>query len=152
MDYWDHVWEPIGLLRRGTTLGYLQRIYELTKEYAQSRIQGGRPLAKHDIIASRLADIYLCLELDRQLLYRACWELDQMRGQLRDGVKALLGWSFAKEITMRIANHVCEIWGGSGITKDTAIEKFLRYVLSIRPPGGDIAMGMMKAGRELVEQ
>lgn len=150
-DYWNHMWEPIGLLRRSTTLGYLQRIYELTKDYAQSRVQGGKPLAKHDIIAYRLADIHLCIELARQFLYKVCWEIDQAeRGQLRNAAGGLLGWAFTKEITMRIANHVCEIWGGSGIVKDTPIERFLRYAWSIRSPGGDITISMIKAGHSLV--
>jgi alkylation response protein AidB-like acyl-CoA dehydrogenase len=153
MDYWDHVWEPIGLLRRGTTIGYLQRIYDLTMDYTKTRIQGGRLLAKHDIIAQRLADMYLCIELARQFIYKSCWELDRIgSGRALTGVNTLLSWAFIKEITLRIANHVCEIWGGAGIVKDTPIERFLRYAWSIRPPGGDITISLIKAGRNLVAE
>ena len=57
-------------------LGIGRAAYETAVEYAQLRVQGGRPLIEHQAIATKLADIAIRLEVARGAVWQAAWAAD----------------------------------------------------------------------------
>jgi short-chain 2-methylacyl-CoA dehydrogenase len=57
-------------------LGLAQGAYEMAKEYALNRQQFGKPIAKFQSVAFKLADMDMKIELARNTLYNACWLKD----------------------------------------------------------------------------
>jgi short/branched chain acyl-CoA dehydrogenase len=53
-------------------LGLAQGAYEMAMQYAQERKQFGKPIAKFQINAFKLADMATKIELGRNLLYKTC--------------------------------------------------------------------------------
>lgn len=104
-------------------LGCAQGAFELAMEYAQQRKQFGKPLAKIQVIAFKLADMALKIELARNLLYKACWLKDN---HLPFAKEAAMSKLYCAEIAKEVADEAVQIHGGYGLMKDYAIERFYR--------------------------
>lgn len=107
-------------------LGQMDRQLERTIVYAKARRQFGKPLAKHQAVAHRIADMKGRLEAARLLLYRACWRFDQ-------GENALLDISLSKLAVSQAAVQggldAIHIHGSIGINSEHGIEQMLRDAL-----------------------
>lgn len=107
-------------------LGQMERQLEQSITYAQNRRQFGKPLAKHQAIAHRLADMKARLEAARLLLYRACWHFDQGEDALLDISLSKLAVSEAAVLGGLDAIH---IHGSTGINCEYGVEQMLRDAL-----------------------
>jgi hypothetical protein len=135
------------MLHVGVSLGYYQAVYEQTKEYAKARYQGGKPLFEHEQIAISIADMHLYIQALRQLCYKTCWEYDQSESTLVNPLGENLCDAFSKEVHLRLADHVAEIWGGVGIMKGALSADFATLAFSMRPRGGSRLMHLLKAAK-----
>src|SRR5436305_3035003 len=107
-------------------LGQMERLLERTLTHAQKRRQFGKPLAKHQAIAHRLADMKARLEAARLLLYRACWRFDHGQDAVLDISLSKLAVSEAAVLGGLDAIH---IYGATGINCEYGIEQMLRDAL-----------------------
>jgi alkylation response protein AidB-like acyl-CoA dehydrogenase len=104
-------------------LGGSQGAFEMALEYANNRVQFGRPIASFQNIAFKLADMATEIELARNLLYKACWLCDESRGFSKEAAMAKL---YCSEVMHRCVDHAVQIHGGYGLTKEYPIERFYR--------------------------
>jgi short-chain 2-methylacyl-CoA dehydrogenase len=104
-------------------LGLAQGAFELALEYANTRVQFGRPIAQFQSIAFKLADMDMKLELARNTLYKACKMKDD---QLPFGREAAIAKLYCSEIAREIADEAVQIHGAYGLFKDSDIERFYR--------------------------
>lgn len=104
-------------------LGLAQGAFEMALKYANERKQFGKPLAKFQINAFKLADMAMKIELARNLLYKACWLKDQGRPY---GKEAAMSKLYCSEIAREVADEAVQIHGGYGLMKDYDIERFYR--------------------------
>ena len=51
--------------------------YEAALDYAQIRVQGGRPIVQHQAIGTKLAESAIRLETCRTMVWKAAWAADQ---------------------------------------------------------------------------
>ena len=105
-------------------LGIAQAAYEAAFEYAKTRVQGGKPIIRHQAIALMLGDMRMRLEAARSYLYRVAWHMDTdtpMDREARIMVKA-----FGVDTAVAVTQAAAEIFGGSGIMKEGPVEKYLR--------------------------
>jgi alkylation response protein AidB-like acyl-CoA dehydrogenase len=107
-------------------LGQMERQLHRTTAYAKERRQFGKPLAKHQAIAHRIAEMKRRLEAARLLLYRACWRLDQGESALADIALSKLTVSQAAVMGALDAIH---IHGARGINCEYGIEQMIRDAL-----------------------
>jgi acyl-CoA dehydrogenase len=112
-----------------TTLGTARAAYEMAAAHAATRIQGGRPLAEHDNVACRLADMYTELEGARSLIWRAAWAVEHDPAydyRLSSAAKLL-----AADVAVRVCLSAMEVHGGLAIMqRDSPVEKCMRDCLS----------------------
>ena len=104
-------------------LGCAQGAYEAALRYSKQRIQFGRPISKNQVIAFKLADMELKIELARNLLYKACWLAENKRPF---GKEAAMSKLYCSEIAREVADEAVQIHGGYGLFKDYEVERFYR--------------------------
>jgi alkylation response protein AidB-like acyl-CoA dehydrogenase len=104
-------------------LGLAQGAYEMALEYSKQRKQFGRPISKFQIIAFKLADMALQVELGRNLLYKACVLKQQGKPFAKESAMAKL---YCSEIAKSVADEAVQIHGGYGLMKEYDIERFYR--------------------------
>jgi alkylation response protein AidB-like acyl-CoA dehydrogenase len=104
-------------------VGIAQAAYDVAREYAKERRTFGKPIAEHQAIQHKLADMSTQIDAARLLTYRAA-ELKQ-RGEphTEEGAKAKL---FASEMARRQTAEAIQILGGYGYTKEFPVERFYR--------------------------
>jgi alkylation response protein AidB-like acyl-CoA dehydrogenase len=104
-------------------LGGSQAAFELALQYANSRIQFGRPIGSFQINAFKLADMALEIELARNLLYKTCWLRENGRPITKEAAMAKL---FCSEVMRRCVHHAVQLHGGYGLMKDYEVERLYR--------------------------
>ena len=104
-------------------LGGAQGAYEAALKYAGQRVQFGQPVSRFQAVAFKLADSAVEIECARNLLYKACWLLDNKRPFEKEAAMAKL---YCSEVMGRVANHAVQIHGGYGLMKENSVERFYR--------------------------
>ena len=104
-------------------LGLAQGAYEMALKYANERNQFGRSISKFQVIAFKLADMALKIELARNLLYKACWLKDNNKSFAKEAAMSKL---YCSEIAKEVADESVQIHGGYGLMKEYDIERFYR--------------------------
>ncbi|MBI4647006.1 MAG: acyl-CoA dehydrogenase family protein [Bacteroidia bacterium] len=104
-------------------LGHAQGAYELALKYSQERIQFGQPICKQQVIAFKLADMALKIELARNLLYKACWLRDNNKPFAKEAAMSKL---YCSEVAKEVADDAVQIHGGYGLMKDYDVERHYR--------------------------
>jgi alkylation response protein AidB-like acyl-CoA dehydrogenase len=115
---------PGKIIQAAKNLGVGVRAFEVTADYVQNYVQGGRILIKHQAVALRLADMATRIEAVRALTDRASRAVDENAGN----VDALCNMAkvYASEEIMKVAQHAVELHGGNGMMLDFGVEKLLR--------------------------
>lgn len=118
------------LMVAAQAVGCGQRALDLTVDYVKNRIENGKPLAKQQAIAFRIAEMESMVEAARQLVHRGSLLKDSKQPYSHHSAITKL---FATEMAMTVANVAMEIMGTYGYTKDSQIEKIWRdaRILSI---------------------
>ncbi len=104
-------------------LGIGAGAYELAVKYAQEREAFGKPIARHQAIAFKLAQMSTEIEAARLLVYRAA--------QLKDahqpfGPAASMAKVFASEMAMKTTVEAVQVHGGYGYVKEYHVERLMR--------------------------
>jgi acyl-CoA dehydrogenase len=105
------------------SLGIAEAALEHATAYAKERIQFGKPIAKQQGVAFKLADMATAVEAAKLLVYRAAF----LRAQgLPCGKEASMAKLFASKTAMENAIEAVQIFGGNGYTKDYPVERLFR--------------------------
>ncbi|MFX0173913.1 MAG: acyl-CoA dehydrogenase family protein [Candidatus Hodarchaeota archaeon] len=105
-------------------LGCAQGAYELALEYAKQRKAFGKPIARFQANAFKLADMAVEIEAARNLLYKATWFFDQGRDEYKK--LAAMAKLYCSEISKRVVHQAVQIHGGYGLMKEYPVERFYR--------------------------
>ncbi len=105
-------------------IGIARAAFEFARDYALEREQFGKPIAKHEAIAFKLADMATEIDAARLLAWRAGWMAEQGIPMGRgEGSMAKL---FAGDMAMRVTVDAVQILGGYGYIKEYPVERFMR--------------------------
>jgi butyryl-CoA dehydrogenase len=104
-------------------VGVARAAFDASLDYAQQRTTFGKPIAEHQAIQLKLADMATRLEAAR-LLTRSAAER-KMAGQRCD-VEAGMAKLFASETALELATEAMRIHGGIGYTTDLPVERYYR--------------------------
>jgi alkylation response protein AidB-like acyl-CoA dehydrogenase len=107
-------------------LGIAQGATDYALEYARTRETMGRPIAEHQLIAAKLADMETECEAARGLLYR----FGQMVDAGVEGPELTKASAMAKlkcgDVAMAVTTEAVQILGGYGYIKEYPVERFMR--------------------------
>ena len=104
-------------------LGVALRAYELAIRYAQERSAFGKPIAQHQLIQAKLADMATGIEAAKHLIAAAARKKDAGG---RADVEAGMAKLFATEVAQRCVEESMRIHGGYGYSKEFEIERLYR--------------------------
>ncbi|WP_243292001.1 acyl-CoA dehydrogenase [Bacillus sp. FJAT-47783] len=105
------------------SLGIAQAALEHATDYAKERHQFGKPIAKNQGIAFKLADMATQVEAAKLLTYQAAY---LRQNGLSCGKEASMAKLFASQAAMDVSTEAIQIYGGYGYTKEYPVEKFFR--------------------------
>ena len=104
-------------------LGIAQGAYEAALEYAREREQFGKPIAFHQGISWKLADMATKIMAARLLVYKAA-ELKEAHEPY--GLESAMAKLYASETALEVTNEAVQIFGGNGYLKGMEVERMYR--------------------------
>jgi len=107
------------------SVGMARAAYEAALAYAGHRKSFGQPIAAHQAVAFRLADMATRIEAARQLVLHAADLRDHGAPCLKESSMAKL---FASEMAERVCSDAIQIHGGYGYLQDFRVEQIYRDV------------------------
>ena len=105
-------------------VGIAQGALEVAVAYARDRKQFGKPIAEFQMIAAMLADMDAQTEAARQLLYKACVEIDA--GAADAGRWSAMCKLVAGDTAMRVTTDAVQVLGGYGYIDEFPVERMMR--------------------------
>jgi len=105
-------------------VGIAQRALELALVYSQQRKTFGKPIAAHQAIQFKLADMETRTAAARELLYRACAKID--RHEPDRGKYSAMAKLFASDTAMAVTVEAVQVLGGYGYVTEYPVERYLR--------------------------
>jgi alkylation response protein AidB-like acyl-CoA dehydrogenase len=103
--------------------GLARAALEYAVHYAKQRTQFGKPIAEHQAVAFRLADMALRVDASRLLTWRAAQMLD--RGE-RVTTEAAMAKLHASETAMWCSWAAVQTLGGWGYSREYPVQKWMR--------------------------
>ncbi|MEV5302024.1 acyl-CoA dehydrogenase family protein [Amycolatopsis methanolica] len=128
--------------------GVAWRAFELGVAYAQQRETFGRPIADHQAVLFRLAEMGTKVEAAHQMMVRAARKKDfGERNDLEAGMAKYL----ASEYCAQVVEDSFRIHGGYGFSKEYEIERLYREAPMLLIGEGTADIQRMIIGRRLLE-
>jgi alkylation response protein AidB-like acyl-CoA dehydrogenase len=105
-------------------IGIAEAALDYARDYAEERVQFGRPLSKFQGIQFKLADMATRVEAARGLLYRAAlaYDADEARKRKLSSMAKLN----ASETATWVTRQAVQIFGGYGYSREYPVEKLFR--------------------------
>jgi alkylation response protein AidB-like acyl-CoA dehydrogenase len=103
--------------------GLARAALEYATAYARERVQFGKPIAEHQAVAFRLADMALRVDASRLLVWRAARLLDAGERATAEAAMAKL---HASESAMWCTWAAVQTLGGWGYSREHPVEKWMR--------------------------
>jgi alkylation response protein AidB-like acyl-CoA dehydrogenase len=129
--------------------GVALRAFELAVDYAQRRQTFGKPIAQHQAIAFKLADMATKVEAAHQMMVLAARRKDS--GQ-RNDLEAGMAKYLASEYGIQVVEDSFRIHGGYGFSREYEIERLYREAPMLLIGEGTAEIQKMIIGRRLLEE
>jgi alkylation response protein AidB-like acyl-CoA dehydrogenase len=105
-------------------VGLMRAAYEDTLEYAKGRVQWGKPIFEHQLIAKKLLDMFAAIESARALLWKASWLCKtSFPGDLKMSLTAKI---YATNEAVKHTAEMVQVLAGYGISREYPVEKYAR--------------------------
>jgi alkylation response protein AidB-like acyl-CoA dehydrogenase len=137
----------VNIAARG--VGVARAAFEAALSYAQQRHTFGVPIARHQAIAFKLADMGVRVEAARLLTRSAAEKLD--RGDRAD-VEAGMAKLYASEAAFENATEAMRIHGGYGYTTELPVERYYRDAPLLMIGEGTNEIQRLVIARRLLER
>ncbi len=114
------------------------------KEYSENRVAFGKPIAVHQDIAFRMADMHVEMDVARMLMYNAAWM--KMQGG-RCGDMISVAKITSSETAVANANRAVSVFAGRGFGRGSVVERLYRDAKHTEIAAGtnDILRGIIAA-------
>ncbi len=112
-------------------LGIAAGAFEYALRYARERVAFGKPIAAHQGVSFKLADMAMNVEAARQLLYKTAavlQELPKDMSRISPETIRLSSMSkcFCSDVAMRVTVEAVQVLGGYGYVKEYPVERYMR--------------------------
>jgi alkylation response protein AidB-like acyl-CoA dehydrogenase len=111
----------IGIAAQAT--GIAEAAFRYAADYAAERTTFGKPIAEHQAVAFKLADMQTKVRAARLLTHEAAWMRDQGMRVTEAGARAKL---YASQVANEVTYDAVQILGGYGYMKDHPVERYYR--------------------------
>jgi alkylation response protein AidB-like acyl-CoA dehydrogenase len=123
-------------------VGMAQQAFEISLNYAKTRVQFGRPIGSFQAIKHKLANMVIDVDGSRYVTYRAAWLLGE---GLPAGQEIAAAKAWTNEACRRVVREAHQVHGGIGYTKEYDLQLYTR-----RAKAAEIAFDDADTHREMV--
>lgn len=131
------------------SLGMARAALKVAYDYAKERQSFGKPIAEHQAVGFRLAEMATQLEAARQLVHHAARLRDAGKPCLKEACMAKL---FASEAGERIVRDAIQVMGGYGYVEDFPLERIYRDIRVCTLYEGTSDIQKLIIGREMAKE
>ncbi|MBV8692469.1 MAG: acyl-CoA/acyl-ACP dehydrogenase [Actinobacteria bacterium] len=131
----DHALQMAAVALANEQVGGAQRCMEISVDYAQNRIQFGRPIGSFQAVKHRCADMLVQVEMAKSAAYYANWCAATESDDL--AVAAPMAKSYCSEAYFRIASDTIQVHGGIGFTWEHPAHLYFKRAKSAELLFGD---------------
>lgn len=107
-----------------TAVGLARAAYEYALDYAGERESFGKPIAAHQAVGAKLADMAMAVDAARLLVWRAGWMIDA--GLPLSRAEGSMAKCHSADVAVQVTQEAVQILGGHGYTRDHPVEKWYR--------------------------
>jgi alkylation response protein AidB-like acyl-CoA dehydrogenase len=104
-------------------VGIAEAAFRYAAHFAAGRTTFGKPIAEHQAIAFKLADMQTKIRAARLLVYEAAWKKDRAERHTEAGARAKL---YASQVANEVTYEAVQVLGGRGYMKDHPVERHYR--------------------------
>jgi alkylation response protein AidB-like acyl-CoA dehydrogenase len=104
-------------------VGIAEAAFRYATHYAARRTTFGKPIAEHQAVAFKLADMQTKIRAARLLVHEAAWMKDRGERHTEAGARAKL---YASQVANEVAYEAIQVLGGRGYMKDHPVERYYR--------------------------
>jgi alkylation response protein AidB-like acyl-CoA dehydrogenase len=104
-------------------LGIAEAAFRYAADYAAERSTFGKPIAEHQAVAFKLADMQTRIKAARLLTHEAAWMRDRGMRVTEAGARAKL---YASQVANEVTYDAVQTLGGYGYMKDHPVERYYR--------------------------
>jgi len=126
--------------------GLARRAMDEAIKYSQERIQFGKPIAAHQLIADKIAVMATKIDAARLLAQRAAALIDA--GQDCAKEVSMAKW-YGTELAVQATRDALQIHGSNGVTKEFLVEKLAREAMILTMPDGTTEIHKLVISRAL---
>ncbi|OGP60490.1 MAG: hypothetical protein A2V65_02670 [Deltaproteobacteria bacterium RBG_13_49_15] len=136
-------------------VGISQACIDCCVDYANTRIQFGRPIAEYQLVKGNISEMVTLTEAARLLVRYGTWLNDQNRPFTRE---IAIAKYFAGEVAAKVSGLAMEIHGGMGYSLELPVQRYYRDAKLYQIGEGtanimriliaDDALGLKKANRQ----
>jgi alkylation response protein AidB-like acyl-CoA dehydrogenase len=131
-------------------LGIAQGATDYALEYAKSRETMGKPIAEHQLIAAKLADMETRCEAARGLLYKVGQMID---ADAPDVTKfSAMAKLLCSDVAMEVTTEAVQVLGGYGYMKEYPVERMMRDAKITQIYEGTNEIQRLVIAREMVKE
>jgi alkylation response protein AidB-like acyl-CoA dehydrogenase len=104
-------------------IGIAEAAFRYAADYAAERTAFGKPIAEHQAVAFKLADMQTNIRAARLLTHEAAWMRDREMRVTEAGARAKL---YASQVANKVTYDAVQVLGGYGYMKDHPVERYYR--------------------------
>jgi alkylation response protein AidB-like acyl-CoA dehydrogenase len=128
------------------SVGLMRAALEASIEYSKVRKQFGKPIAAHQLVAAKIAEMATLLDAARLMCFRA---FSMMDAGIRCDVQSSMAKWFATEMAVKVCRDAVQVHGGNGLTKEFDVERLAREAIVIPIPDGTTEIQKLMIARAL---
>ena len=133
-------------------LGLAQGATDYALEYAKSRETMGRPIAEHELVAAKLADMETRCEAARGLLYKVGLMLDEGVEGYELTKASAMAKLYCSDVAMEVTTEAVQVLGGYGYIKEYPVERMMRDAKITQIYEGTNEIQRLVIAREMVRE
>jgi alkylation response protein AidB-like acyl-CoA dehydrogenase len=131
-------------------VGGMQRILDITVEYAKTRKQFGKPIGMFQAVQHQCADMYLETESARSAVYYAGWALEEKSPDAAIAVS--IAKMYASDAARTVGNRGIQIHGGMGFTWENDLHLYYRRAKASETAFGDATFHRERIARMVIDE
>jgi acyl-CoA dehydrogenase len=130
------------------TLGMSRRAMSEAIARSLERSAFKKPIAEHQLIQAKIADMAVQVDASALLVYRAAWQSDTL-GQ-RITREAAIAKLYCSEAASNVIDQAVQVFGGLGVKQGTVVEQLYRHSRPFRIFDGTSEIQQLIIARELL--